>query len=138
MAKTKAFPAKLGPCIDLAYTAREARLALQRRMEAELAKLKEQEEAINQHIVDTFDADEIGKASGTLASASISLDVKPTVDEETGGWPAFFAWVAKTKSFDMLYKQVSAPAYRARLDAGKVVPGMKQFTAKKLHLTKIG
>lgn len=126
------FPSTLGACIDLAYKAREARLAYQRKMEEELEKLKAAEKAIEDHIINGFKKEEVEGSKGKLATAGIT---KLTV-AQVKDWDKFFTWVAQKKAFEMLRKQVNDKAYRERLDAKQKVPGVTPFVITKLSLTK--
>lgn len=126
------FPAKLGSCIDLAYKARTARLVLQKSQETELQKLKDRELEIENHIIDNFEAQEIEKAGGSVATATVSNAPYPTLKDAT----AFFKYIQKTGEFDLIEKRVSKSAFRERLDAKKVIPGVEVFWKKSLSLTK--
>ncbi len=52
-------------------------------------------------------------------------------------WDAFYKYVARTKSFDLLNRAVNREAARERWDARKQVPGMDKFHAKKVSCTKL-
>lgn len=127
------FPSKLGPCIDLAYSTREKRLAYQREVEKVLESMKAEEEAINTHILNTFDKVEIEQARGTLCSASIIRSVVPSKID----WPTVWKYIQKTGEFDLLEKRMAKVAWRERYEAGKTIPGTEPFDMITLSLTKI-
>lgn len=127
------FPKTLGECIDQAYTLRAERLEVQREMEAKLETLKAGEKDLNDHIINTFSKNEIEGAKGSIASASISQDPIPTVED----WPKFYAYILKTKSFDLLERRPAKLACKARWDEKVTIPGVKKFIVPKLSLTKI-
>jgi hypothetical protein len=128
------FPLKIGACIDLAYNRRAARLAFQKEMEAKLEKLKADEQEIEQHIIDNFDTQSIQKAGGNIATASVVLSMNPSVKD----WPSVWGFIAKHKAWDLMEKRIAKVAWRERLDAKQVIPGIEVFQQKKLSLTKIG
>ena len=127
------FPKTLGECIDAAYKFREERLAKQKEYDEEIAFLKEREEEIEQHILHTFDKSDIEGAKGTLASASVTRMTVPTVKD----WTEVFKWVAKKKAWDLLEKRMARVAYRDRLEAGEVIPGVEPFVKVSLSLTRV-
>ncbi len=124
------FPTTMGECIDQLYTMRAARLALEK--EATAAKAKE--EALRIHIIDTFGADNLNGAQGSIASASISPDIQPQVLD----WPLFYAYIKENDAFDLLERRIGRLAYKARLDDGVEVPGTTHIDVVKLNLTKRG
>lgn len=128
------FPKEIGKCIDLAYTARAARLALQKKQEAELEVLKKREQEIEEHIINNFDAQAINKAGGNIATASVSLSINPSVKD----WPSVWSYIAKHKAWDLMEKRIAKIAFRERLEAGQTIPGVEVFQKKTLSLTKIG
>jgi len=127
------FPSKIGPCIDLAYKLRADRLVFQAKMEDELGKFKAKEQAIEDHIINTFTNEQIGKAGGKIATASVVPTTYPVVKD----WTAFYAYIHKHKAYDLLEKRPARVAYRERLDLGTKVDGVEPFIRKTLSLTKI-
>lgn len=127
------FPKTLGECIDLAYNLRAIRLELQKQYDEEIQKHKAREEEIEQHILMSFDKSDIEGAKGSLATASVSRMTVPAVKD----WPAVFAWVSKQKAWDLLEKRMARVAYRDRLEAGEVIPGVEPFVKVSLSLTRV-
>ncbi len=125
-------PETLGECIDMAYKARTARLEYERAVEEEVSRLKAAEERINTHILEKFSKGDIEGAKGKLATASLNRVTVADVKD----WTAFFKWVAKTDSWDMIQKRANDKAYRDRLEAKVKVPGVVPFSKTKLSLTK--
>jgi hypothetical protein len=81
--------------------------------------------------VDNLDKDS-GGAVGKTHKVEVIRGVKPVVKD----WPAFFAYMAKFKAWDMVQRRVSEPALQARIDDGKTVPGWEPFNTVKVSLTK--
>lgn len=128
------FPKTLGACIDLAYEARAERLEYQRSVEEKLAAMKKREDEIEEHILQSFDKSDIEGAKGSIATASVSRLVVPAVKD----WPKVFAYISKKKAWDLMEKRMARVAYRDRLEAGEIIPGVESFTKVSLSLTKVG
>jgi hypothetical protein len=126
------FPSELGACIDRVYAVRAKRLAYQRKHDAVIDLMKKEEQALEEHILNTFGKSEIEGAKGKKATAAISRSTVASVQD----WDAFFAYVAKKKAFDLLQKRVNNSAYRERLEAKAVVPGVEPYVALSLSITK--
>lgn len=126
-AKPIKYPKSLGACADLLYIWRAERLAADKAANA----LKEREQALIDHIIETMPADDTG-AVGKTHTIKIETKKKWTVKD----WPAFYAYISKTKGFDLLQRRVGEQALQARLDDGKKVPGIEPFNAKSVSLTK--
>lgn len=131
--KNGSFPKTLGACVDLAYRLRAERQEEQAEAEARIKVMKEQESALEEHILASFDKSDIEGARGTIATASVTTTIIPTVKD----WPEFYKYILKHKAFDLLEKRPARLAYRERLDAGEAVPGVEPFHKKSLSLTKI-
>lgn len=122
------FPKTLGACIDALYTLREER----RVIEAKAKLVHEKEAELEKHLLDTFSKTDLDGAKGKKATAGVSRNTVPSVKD----WDKLYAYVKKTGAWDMLQRRVSATAYRERLDAKKVVPGVEPFEVIKLSLQK--
>jgi hypothetical protein len=124
----KKLPTKLGDCIDLfaaAYTERKRR-------EAEALEVKKYEDAIEEHIVKLFGAQELNGARGKLGSISLVEKDVPTVTD----WDAFYAYIYKNQAWEMLQKRPGDRACQERWDAGEKIPGVDKLHKKDVRLTK--
>jgi hypothetical protein len=121
-------PEKLGDCIDLLYSQRERRLALQR----ELDELKAQEEFVKGHIIGMLHDQELNSGTGDVATASITHRIVAQVED----WDAVYGYVLQNRAFDLLHKRISDTAYRDRLEQDEPVPGIKPFEVEGLSLVK--
>lgn len=131
MSKPKAagFPQSIGAAIDQLYQMREKRKDAQR----EVDQMKEAENALESYIKTNFAEADLNGAKGKLASASVSEDEVPQVVD----WPKFYAYISRTKSWDLLQKRVGATACRERWTNKKVIPGVEPVIVKRFSLTKI-
>ena len=124
------FPKSLGECIDLSYTLRAER----KEVEAKAEKMKEKEKMLEDHIFSKFENAEIDGAKGKLASASRKMTTSAKVTDPE----KFFAWVAKAKAWEFLWKSANLTACKERWEAKEVVPGVDPVHVMKLHINKIG
>lgn len=122
------FPDDLGACIDLAYNLRKERLAA----EKTVAEMKAAEENIRNHLFATFGEEGLEGAKGSIATASVSEELKPQVDD----WDQVYAYIVEKEAWDLLEKRMSRVAFRDRFEAGEYVPGTQAFNHKKLSLVK--
>lgn len=125
----KKLPKSLGACVDIYHAKRAERLAANKLVEA----MKAEEAAIVNHIIDNLSKKDEGGAVGKLYKGIVVTEDVPQVDD----WEAFYKYIKKTGSFDLLNRAINAASVRARWDAGKVIPGMTKFTAVKLSVTKV-
>jgi hypothetical protein len=123
--------ADLGQCIDLLYTAREARLALGR----ELAALKAREDEAEKLVIEALDVQSLTGGKGTLASVTIIPKVVPKPDPEH--WAEIFAWIAKTKNWALVRKQINSEPYRELLEGKVRVPHTETVTVFDLSIKKL-
>lgn len=128
--KKLAIPKTLGACIDLLYTTREKRLAL----ESEAADVKSNETKIKDHLIATFGKSEMEGARGKVASVSIGSRLVPAVKD----WDEVYKYVKKKGAWDLLQKRMSDVAFRERLEAGEEIPGVESFNAVTVSCTKLG
>ena len=70
------------------------------------------------------------KATGTLATASITKTLVPTVTD----WGKVEKYILKHKAFDLLQRRMADKAWRARHEDGEEVPGTQPFTIVRLNL----
>ncbi len=89
---------------------------------------------LEEHFIATLAAGESSGVQGTLGRVQVTTSAVPTVED----WPAFYAYIARTKAWDLMNKAANAKGIRERWDAKKQVPGVKPFIVKKVSVTKIG
>lgn len=123
----KALPKSMAACADLLYIKRQARLAADK----VAAVLKLEEQAIIDYIIDRLPKDS-GGAVGKHHKVIVYTEQKQQVKD----WDKFWAYVAKTKRFDLVQKRISDNAVQDLIDDKKKVPGVEPFTVVKVSLTK--
>lgn len=124
------WPKTIGACVDLAFKLREERQAIAKKAE-EVAK---KETELKDHVLNTFKKDDIEGAKGKLATAGINRRTVAQVKD----WEKFYKYISKHKAFELLQRRVNDGAYRERLEAGEVLPGVEPFQVVTLSLTKKG
>lgn len=123
------FPKSMALCADRYYELKAERSALQKVVDT----IEEEEKAIKAWIIDNLPKSNATGAAGKIARATIVEKEIPQVED----WPAFYAYVAKTKSWDLMQKRLSDAAIKARFEDGKAVPGVKFFKTKSVSLNKV-
>lgn len=129
--KDAPFPSTLGACADEMYRTREARLALQKEVQA----LQERETALKNHIIDTMPKSE-GGAVGKLCRVTIRS--KETV--RVTDWEAFWAYIyrnRKTFGPSLMQRRVAEGAVKELWGAGRTVSGTEPFTVLDLSVNKL-
>ena len=122
-------PKSLGACADRLYELRQRRLAVQK----EVDKLAAEEAALREHIINTLPKSEASGIAGKLARVTVITKQVPQVKD----WDAFYKFVKKTGSFDLLQRRLTDQAMKERWEAGKEVPGVEHFNAVSISLNKV-
>ena len=130
----KTLPKKLAQCADLLYLARQERLEVQKRVDA----IQELEVRLKDRIIAELPKSEASGISGRVARAQFDRKSVPQVSEEAGGWPAFYAFVAREKAFDLLQRRLNEAAVKERWENKKRVPGVTAFHVVTVSCTKLG
>jgi hypothetical protein len=120
----------IGPLIDALYAARAMRIEKQRDIDA----MKSHERTLHQQIMEALEAQGLQKGSGKTATASITVSTVPKVED----WNKLYAYILKTKSFELLHRRIASTAWTDIVDAGKQVPGVSAMEVTDLSLTKSG
>lgn len=122
-------PKTLGECADALYTLREERLALGRSVKA----IEECEKLIKEHIISTLPKSNTTGVAGKIARVQTGKKLIPIVED----WTKFYAYVKKKNAFELLQRRLTETAITDRWDNGIVVPGVTQFNAVTVSVTKL-
>ena len=125
-------PKTMGACADKLYKLREKRYELGR----QIKEIEEEESAIKKYVIDNLSKQESNGVSGKVANVRIKVEDVPTVED----WEAFYKYVTKTKSFDMLQKRINVKAVRERIEDKKDFAkkaGVGSFTNVSVSITKL-
>jgi len=118
----------LGQAIDSLYEARAARLAAAKQVK-ELQVLEAKAKA---EVLTLLEQSGLAKASGHLATASITTDDVPFVKD----WDAVYSFIKSEDRFDLLQRRIGVVAWRDLFKDGILVPGTEAGVDTDLSLTK--
>jgi len=125
-------PKSLALAVDLYYSKKEERLALQRTVDA----IQAEENLLKNHLIDSIPKSDATGIAGKLARVSVTTKQVPQVQD----WDEFYAYVAKNVkkgSFALLNRAVNAKAVGEIWENGKEVPGVGAHTVVSLSVNKL-
>ena len=119
----------VGAKIDALHALREEKRQLE-----ELLKAKAQEiDIVENELIEQMDQQNITKSTGSKATVSISVSVKPSVED----WDAFYAYIHKNKYYHLLERRPSVTGCRELFDHKGAIPGVVPFTQRKLNIRSV-
>ena len=119
----------VGAKIDALHALREEKRQLE-----ELLKAKAQEiDLVEIDLIEQMDQQNITKSTGSKATVSISMSVKPSVED----WDAFYAYIHKNKYYHLLERRPSVTGCRELFDHKGAIPGVVPFTQRKLNIRSV-
>lgn len=92
-----------------------------------------EETALKNHIIENLPKSEASGVAGKLARVTVVTKQVPQVKD----WDAFYKYVKKTGSFDLMQKRLTDAAIKERWEAGKEVPGVEHFNAVSVSINKV-
>jgi hypothetical protein len=130
-------PSKLpiGAVADLMYSVRETKAVLGRLTEPLTELLCPLEKLLEEHFVQTLKVGESSGVQGATARVQLNESAVPVVRPED--WEAVWAWIFRTKSYDLLPRSLKTDAVRERWDAKKQIPKVSAYHVKKVSCTKL-
>lgn len=123
------FPKALGACADKLFELRNKRLAEQKKVD----EIAAEESALKNHIIENLPKSEASGVAGKLARVTVVTKQIPQVKD----WDAFYRYVKKTGSFDLMQKRLTDAAIKERWEAGKEIPGVEHFNAVSVSINKV-
>ena len=137
MSKAAAFkaPTSLAACADALYTTREARLTLQKQVDA-LAKA---EALLRDHLINTLPKSSATGIQGKLVRVSIvNKDVVTVAD-----WDALHAYIIKSSKknpgvWALMNKAVGVAGVKEMWERGVEVPGVVKLEVPTVSMNKVG
>lgn len=124
--KEAAVPAAVGRAVT-EYAAARRKLAT---AQARLKPLEDEAARRGEALMDLLDRHRLTSARVGSVGVSLGKPIVPTIED----WDRFVTFVVKTRGYDLLQRRVSAEAWRERLEAKVVVPGVKGFARRTLTL----
>ena len=119
----------VGAKIDALHALREEK----RKIESKLSEKVSEIAALEGELMDQMDAQNITKSTGSSATVSISVSVKPAVED----WDAFYAYIHRHKYYHLLERRPSVTGCRELFDTKGVIPGVTPFTQRKLNVRSV-
>jgi hypothetical protein len=126
-------PQTLGAAIDTLHERQKLRASIEREHDASVAKMKAEENELEQFIVLTLQREGMTGSRGTKAQVSVRPKTVPQVQD----WLAFFDYIAKNNAFQLVQKRIGVTAWAEMVAAGETIPGVKSETFSVLSVTKI-
>lgn len=123
------FPKAMGACADKLFELRNKRLAMQKEVDAVAAE----ETALKNYIIENLPKSEASGVAGKLARVTVITKQIPQVKD----WDAFYKYVKKTGSFDLMQKRLTDTAIKERWEAGKEIPGVEHFNIVSVSINKV-
>lgn len=123
------FPKQLGACADKLFTLKAKRLEIQKLVDA----VDAEEKALKAYIIENLPKSEASGVAGKLCRVTVVTKEVPQVKD----WDAFYKYVKKTGSFDLMQKRLTDAAICERWEAGKKVPGVEVFNAVSISMNKV-
>jgi hypothetical protein len=111
------------------WKARAARLTADKKA----AELKAKESALKATILLAMKKDDVGAIGGKLVTVEYKPKKKPNVVD----WPKFYAYIAKTKGWDLLQRRVGEAAVAARWDEKKTIPGVEAIEVEDFSYSQV-
>lgn len=127
-----AIPKTIGACADKLYKLREKRYELSR----QIKEIEAEEAEIKEYIINNLNKQESAGVSGKIANVRVKTENVPVVED----WEAFYKYVSRTKSFDMLQRRINTKAVRERIEDKKDFAskaGIGSFTTVSVSITKL-
>lgn len=120
---------KLGAKIDAIQQLREKK----RKLEEQVKLTNEQIELAEKALIVQMDGDGVVRATGQLATVSISETIKPSVED----WDEFYNYISKHKYFHLLERRPSVTGCRELFETKGKIPGVVPFTQRKLNIRTV-
>lgn len=98
---------------------------------AEVKALEAEISALQELFINNLPKDSSG-IMGKKATVRVTTKVKPTVED----WPALYAYIKRTGSFELLQKRLGEAAVKERWDENKTIPGVGKFNVVGLSITQ--
>lgn len=119
----------IGAKIDKLHDLRESKRALEEQIKEIVGKASELENAL----MEQMDTEGVSKSTGNSATVSITLSVKPSVDD----WEAFYKYIHRMKYYHLLERRPSVTGCRELLETKGKIPGIVPFTQRKLNIRSV-
>lgn len=90
-------------------------------------------EWLDKLLIQKMDTEEISRTANGNNAVSIVEETLPQVED----WETFYNYLSTTKDYSLLQKRVSSAAWREIIKLGESVPGVGEFTKRKISFRKL-
>lgn len=103
-----------------------------RALEKKISDLKSEKTKIEEDLIEEMTSQGVQSVSGRKATASISENLVPAVDD----WDSFHAWIRRNNAFYLLQRRANSAPYRELMETrhGKKLPGVNSVILRTLNL----
>lgn len=119
----------LGQRVDFLYVADKHRLEVQK----DVDKMKKFLSALERLFIQSLPNDDATGIAGEVARVQVIKKERPSVKD----WAAFYVFIGKTRSFELLNRAPNAKSIKERWDVGVQIPGVEKFQFKDVSVTKV-
>lgn len=119
-------PQTLGAMIDRMHALRLRKREIGR----EEKEINEQLKALEDGIIAKLDSEDIGSSRGKNATATISEDIVPQIDD----WDKVYAFIKENDAFYMLQRRMAVTVYREMIESGQELPGTTPLKKRSISL----
>lgn len=130
IAADKGNPKRLAKLAEAGIALRNERKAL----EAQAGVIAAEEAALKEVLIQDFSKAELQEVKTALGVVKLVTKIIYQPDKDSGGWEKIWAYILKTKAFDLLEKRLHQGACKARYEDKKPIPGVKTFNAISIKL----
>ena len=102
-------------------------------LQSKLKPVKDAIESLREKLINEFTAAELSSTTAEGLRVTRTQSSVPTIVDPL----KFFAYASKKANWDFLNKKVSTEAWRERMEAKRVVPGVEAFNRVGLSVTRI-
>lgn len=113
--------------VDAYIAMRAQRLQVER----QAALLKEQEDVLNEHIINSFRAQGVS----ALGGAAGMVKLKKTTEPDVTSWEELYGYIKENDAWELLHKRVGSTAVKERWEANVEVPGVGRKDVYKLTVS---
>lgn len=119
---------------------RDATIKALHKAEAARAKaaeaLRDAEAAVRGLEAQLFEHLDVEGLKMTALKNGLGVQIEESLVGQVEDWDVLHAYIGKTKNWQLLERRLTVTGYREFRAAGKAVPGVKDFTRRKLKLIK--
>ncbi len=102
-------------------------------LDAKRKPLAEKESALRDELMRDFSKNDLNGATAAGLRVTLTTAKVPSMEDKE----AFLAFASKKANWDLLAGNVNSAAWRERLEAGKIVPGVTVFDRVGIRVNKV-